>query len=115
MLQQIVGILDDESVWAMSMVGDESMHHGKSFLDLHVRVCYRVELVNLHLVTMPMFERHSAINIFNLIAKFMDVLYIKWRAKLIGMLTDGKNTMTGRHVGVVTRLVDCTDYNMLCI
>jgi hypothetical protein len=27
-LQQIVGILDDESVWAMSLVGDESAHHG---------------------------------------------------------------------------------------
>ncbi len=31
----------------------------------------------------------------------MDVLYSKWRAKLIGMSTDGENIMTGRHIGVV--------------
>lgn len=88
---------------------------GQSFFNLRVRVCYHGKLVNLHFVTMPMFERHSAINIFNLIAKFMDALHIKWRAKLIGMLTDGKNTMTGRHAGVVTSLVDCADNDLLRI
>jgi hypothetical protein len=114
-LQQITGILDDESVWAMSLVGDGSAHCGQSFFNLRVRVYYRDKLVNLHLVAMPMFERHSAVNIFNLIAKFMDALYIKWRAKLIGVLTDGGNTMTGCHAGVVTRLVDCADNNLLRI
>jgi hypothetical protein len=114
-LQQITGILDDESIWAMLLVGDGSVHRGQSFFDLRVRVCYRGELVNLHLVAMPMFERHSAVNIFNLIAKFMDVLYIKWLAKLIGVSTDGKNTITGHHAGVVTRLVDCVDNDVLHI
>jgi hypothetical protein len=78
-------------------------------------VCYRNELVNLHLIAMPMFEHHSTVNIFNLIAKFMDTLYIKWRAKLIGVWTDGENTMTSRHVGVVTRLVNCIDNDVLHI
>jgi Na+-transporting methylmalonyl-CoA/oxaloacetate decarboxylase beta subunit len=62
-----------------------------------------------------MFECHSVVNIFNLIAKFMDALYIKWHAKLIGVSMDGENTMMGRHTGVVTRLVDCTDNDVLCI
>jgi hypothetical protein len=69
----------------------------------------------LHLVALPMFERHSAMNIFNLIAKFMDALYNKWRSKLIGVSTDGENTMTGCHAGVVTCLVACVDNNMLRI
>jgi hypothetical protein len=99
----------------MSLVGEESAHCGQSFFNLRIRVCYRNKLVNLHLVTMPMSKRHSTINIFNLIAKFMDALYIKWRAKLIGVSTDSENTMTGRHVGVITRLVDCADNDMLCI
>jgi hypothetical protein len=99
----------------MSLASDRSVHHGQSFFDMHVRVCYRGELVNLHLVAMPMFKHHSVVNIFNLIAKFMDALYIKWCAKLIGVSTDGKNTMTGRHVGVVTRLVDCADNDVLRI
>jgi hypothetical protein len=36
-------------------------------------------------------------------------------ASLIGMLTNDENTMTGRHAGIITRLVDCVDNNMLCI
>jgi hypothetical protein len=54
-------------------------------------------------------------NIFNLITKFIDALYKKWRSKLIGVLTDDENTMTGRHAGVVTRLVACADNNVLRI
>jgi hypothetical protein len=99
----------------MSLASDESAHYDQSFFDLHVRVSYRGELINLRLVTMPMFERHSAINIFNLIAKFMDALYMKWRAKLIDMSTNGENTMMGRHASIVTRLVDCFDNDVLRI
>jgi hypothetical protein len=62
-----------------------------------------------------MFKRHSVENIFNLIAKFMDVLYSKWCAKLVGVSTDGENTMMGRHVGVMTRVVTCADNNVLLI
>jgi hypothetical protein len=54
-------------------------------------------------------------NIFNLIAKFMDALYSKWRSKLISVSTDSENTMTGRHAGVVTRLVVCAANNVLQI
>jgi hypothetical protein len=84
-LQKIVTILDNESVWAMSLACDKSTHCNQSFFDLRLRVYYRSELVNLHLVAIPMFKRHSTLNIFNLIAKFMDALYVKWRSKLIGM------------------------------
>ncbi|CAK9234576.1 unnamed protein product [Sphagnum troendelagicum] len=87
-LQQIVVILDHESVWAMSLAGDGSTHRGQSFFDLRVRACYRGELMNLHLAAIPMFDRHSAVHIFNLIVKFMDALYNKWRAKLIGVSTE---------------------------
>jgi hypothetical protein len=114
-LQQIAGILDDESVWAMSLAGDGSTHCGQSFLNLCVHVCYRGKLVNLHLIVMPMFERHSVVNIFNLIAKFMNALYIKWCAKLIDVSPDGENTMTSRHAGIVTNFVNCTDNNVLRI
>ncbi len=64
---------------------------------------------------MPMFEHHFVVNIFNLIAKCMDALYIKWCAKLIGVSTDGENSMTGCHVGIVTRFVNCVDNDVLRI
>jgi hypothetical protein len=71
--------------------------------------------MNLHLVAMPMFERHTTLNVFNMISKFMDVLYSKWRAKLISMSTDGENTMIGRHAGVMTRIVACAKHKVLQI
>jgi hypothetical protein len=50
-----------------------------------------------------------------MIIKFMDALYNYWHAKLIGMLTDGKNTMTGRHTDVVTCIVACAKHKVLQI
>ncbi len=99
----------------MSLAGDESTHRGQSFFDLRLRVYYRGDLVNLHFVALPMFERHSAMNIFNLITKFMDAFYSKWRSKLIGVSTDGENTMTGHHASGVTRLAACAANNVLRI
>jgi hypothetical protein len=114
-LSKIATILDDESVWAMSLVGDESMHCGQLFFDLRLQVCYHGELVNLHLVAILMFEHHLELNIFNMIAKVMDALYVKWRAKLIGMSSDGENTMMGHHASMVTCIVTCAENEVLCI
>lgn len=62
-----------------------------------------------------MFERHTTLNVFNMISKFMDALYIKWRAKLIGMSTDSENTMTSWHTYVVTHIVACVEHKVLWI
>jgi hypothetical protein len=116
-LQQIVDCLDDESVWAMSLAGDGSTHRGQSFFNLCVRICFHGRLLNLHLVVIPMFNRHTTGNIFNMLVKFLDMLYDKWRAKLIGMSFDdeSENTMTGRHTGLVTRMIACTENPVLHI
>ncbi len=60
-----------------------------------------------------MFEHHLALNIFNLIAKFMDALYVKWRAKLISMWLESENTMMGRHAGMV--IIACVENEVLRI
>jgi hypothetical protein len=52
-----------------------------------------------------MFERHTAENMFNMVVKFLDTLYSQWCNKLIRVLSDGKNTMTGRHFGFIMRMV----------
>ncbi|CAM6071463.1 unnamed protein product [Sphagnum tenellum] len=62
-----------------------------------------------------MFDCHTAVNIFNMLVKFFDPLYDKWRAKLIGMSSNGKNTMTGRHTGVVTCMITCVENPVLRI
>ncbi|RHY03057.1 hypothetical protein DYB25_011238 [Aphanomyces astaci] len=90
-LQHIADVLDHESVWAMSLAGDSSTHRGQSFFDLRVRI------------------------IFNMLVKFLDALYPPWRTKLIGMSSDGENTMTGRHRGLVTRIVATAENPVLRI
>ena len=51
-----------------------------------------------------MFDRHTSENIFNLVSTFLNVVCPNWRAKLIGIGSDGANVMTGHMQGVVTRL-----------
>jgi hypothetical protein len=114
-LQHIADLLDHDSVWAISLAGDGSTHRGQSFFDMRVRVCFGRKLFNLHLVAIPMFDSHTAENIFNMLVKFLDALYEPWRAKLIGMSSDGENTMTGRHRGLVTRMVATAENPVLRI
>ncbi|CAK9862315.1 unnamed protein product [Sphagnum jensenii] len=106
-------MVDHESVWAVSLASDGSTHRDQLFFDLRLHVYYHDNLMNLHLVAMLMFERHTMLNIFNMISKFMDALYNKWHTKLIGMSTDNENTMTGRHAGVMTHIVMCANYKVL--
>ncbi|RHY05403.1 hypothetical protein DYB36_006565 [Aphanomyces astaci] len=93
--------------------GDGSTHRGQSFFDLRLRLYWHGRLLNLHLVALPMFDCHTAENMFNMIVKLLDALFPKWRAKLIGVSSDGENTMTGRHRGLVTRLVAAAEYNVM--
>jgi hypothetical protein len=99
----------------MSLAGDSSTHRGQSFFDLRVRICFRGQLLNLHLVAIPMFDCHMAGNIFNMLVKFFNALYGKWRAKLIDMSSDNENTMTGRHTGLITRMIACVENPVLRI
>jgi hypothetical protein len=50
-----------------------------------------------------MFERHTALNTFNLLVKFLNAMYAPWCTKMISMSTDGENTNTGHLNGLVTR------------
>jgi hypothetical protein len=59
-------------------------------------------LHNLHLVIVPFYGHHIAVNILALIVKIQDVSFPMWRDKLISMSSNGKNTMTGHHAGFVT-------------
>jgi hypothetical protein len=85
---------------------------------MRICICVNDILSNLHLVAIPMFERHITKNIFNLIVRFLDALNnatMIWRAKLMSMSTDGDNRMTGCHRGVVTRLEQAARFPVLRI
>ncbi|CAK9230888.1 unnamed protein product [Sphagnum troendelagicum] len=99
----------------MLLAGNRSTHCGQSFFNLRVHICFRSRLFNLHLVVIPMFDCHTTDNIFNMLVKFLDALYGKWRAKLISMSSDNENTMTGRHTNLFTRMIACIENPVLRI
>jgi hypothetical protein len=57
----------------LSLASDGNTHRGQHFFDL--RMCYHDVLLNLHLVAIPQFDRHIVLNTFNMLVKFLDVLY----------------------------------------
>jgi hypothetical protein len=114
-LQIISKVLSSPSVWAFSLAGDTSNHFGVSLFDERIRVCVDRVLYNLHWVIVPFFERQTAINHVKLIESILDNLYTGWRDKLISVSSDGENTMTGRHGGIVHLLEQQCNNKMLRI
>ncbi|KAH8941002.1 hypothetical protein BDL97_14G014500 [Sphagnum fallax] len=112
-LQDISDLMGDLSVWAFSLAFDSSTHFEQSFFDLHIWICFKGRLCNLHLVGLSLFDRHTTKILYNLLCKFLDALYPNWHVKLLNASSDGKNTMTGRHAGLVTRIARCTEFNVM--
>lgn len=102
-LQYLSEILSD--TWAFSLALDSSTHQGLSYLDVRVRVCFRRGLHNFHLLAIPLFERHTGENMYNVLERFLEALLgDSWRHACIGVSSDGARSMTGRVNGLVTRI-----------
>ncbi len=74
------------------------------YLDIRIRVCPNGSLENLDLIVVPFYDCHTTKNIVAMIYRILDALYARWRYKIIAFNTNGKNTMTRRHAGVVTQI-----------
>lgn len=111
--QRIGDLLAEPRVWAFASASDVTTHTDRSFMDQRVRLAVNVVLVKLHLLAIPMFDRHTAVVQRNLIVAVLDILFESWRDKLIGIASDGENTMTSRHGGVVTLLEKEATHNVL--
>ena len=99
-------------VWAFSLANDASTHFGKSYFNNRIRFHLNGVLYNVHAIAIPMFDRHTGENMFNLVSTFFDVVCSDWRAKLIGVSSDGATVMTGHLQGVVTRLEQQAEYKL---
>jgi hypothetical protein len=97
-------LMGNLSVWAFSFAFDSSTHFEQSFFDLRVEISFKGRLCNLHLVGLLLFDRHTVEILYNLLCKFLDALYPDWHVKLLNVSSDGENTMTGRHAGLITRI-----------
>ena len=50
-----------------------------------------------------------------MIQSILDALLPNWQSKIIAFSTDGKNTMTGRHSGIVTQIDKEADFDLMRI
>ncbi len=112
-LHMISKILSQPCVFAFSIEADESTHYKLSYFDIRIRMGVNGVLHNLHFVIVPFYGRHIVINILALIVKIRDVLFSMWHDKLILVSSDGENTMTRRHSGLVTLLENEATNNIL--
>ena len=97
-------ILNSPRTWAFSLVNYSSTHYGYSYFDNRVRIHHNGDIFNLHILAIPMFERHTADNMYNLISGVLDVICPTWRSKILGVGSDGATANAGCIQGVVTQL-----------
>ena len=90
--------------WCYSVAFDGSTYQHTSYLDIRMRVYYLGEIKTIHVIALPMFDRHTGGYMYELFHNLFGVLDPSWKNKLIGVTTDGAANMTGRHRGVVTRI-----------
>ena len=65
---------------------------------------FKGDLQNLHLLAIPMRERHTGEYQYNLVVSLLVVLAPNWKYQLIGIGTDGASIMTGCIKGTCTCL-----------
>ena len=90
--------------WCYSVAFDGSTYQHTSYLDIKMRVYYQGDIKNIHVIALPMFDRHTGDYMYKLFSNLFDILDTLWKSKLVGITTDGAPNMTGSHQGVVTRI-----------
>jgi hypothetical protein len=90
--------------WGYLAAFDCATYHSTSYMDIRLRFFWKDAIVNLHLLALPMFERHSGEYIFDLFNRLLSVLDPAWRQTIVGVTTDGAANMTGSNCGAVSRI-----------
>ena len=99
-LQTIAAILKES--WAFSIALDgRNNKSDTSYLDVRILVVSsRGVLLNLHWLAIPMRERHTGENMFELVSTALDNLAPDWQTQITLVTTDGASSMTGQYHGV---------------
>eukprot|EP00171_Calliarthron_tuberculosum_P016065 IDg16065t1 len=71
---------------------------------IRARITVNSSIYNLHLLALPLFERHTGEYMFETTCKFLDALYPQWKETLLAVSSDGARSMTGRVQGFLTRI-----------
>lgn len=90
--------------WTFSVALDMATHMATSYCDVRIRICRNSAVHDFHLLSIPVYEKHTGEAIFNTFAKAMNAIFPDWRKTITGASSDGEKKMTGRHQGVITRI-----------
>jgi hypothetical protein len=104
-----------EQVSGFLIALDSSTLHGMSYLDVRIRFSFHDVMYNFHLLDLPLFDRHSGENMFDVLVQFSNALFPQWCDILVGSSTDGARSMTGRLRGLSTRLGQCSSAKLIRI
>ena len=92
-------------VLVFSLAIDGATHQGMSYLDVRVRFHWKGEMLNYHLIALPLFARHTGEIMFSVLEKFLNaVLSGGWLQQCICVSSDGARNMTGETRGLVFRI-----------
>ncbi|KAI2514226.1 hypothetical protein MHU86_119 [Fragilaria crotonensis] len=101
-LQTISAILKES--WAFSIALDGGNKSDTTYLDVRIRVVSSCGVLsNLHLLAIPMRDRHTGEHMYDLASTALDNLAPDWRNRIISVTTDGASSMTGQYRGVASR------------
>ena len=100
-LQMMKDVLSN--VWAFSLALDMSTLWGQGYLDVRIRVCSDGQINDMHMLTIPIHDRHTGEVIFDTTCRMLDVVVPGWRDSLVGCSSDGEAKMAGRISGVSSR------------
>ena len=105
-LQTIAAVLKES--WAFSIALDGRNKSDTSYLDVRIPVAVssRGVLLNLHLLVIPMRERHTGEHMFELVFTALDNLAPDWKTQIISVTTDGASSLTGQYRGVASRIAN---------
>ena len=91
------------SVWELLIALDMSTNQVVSYLDIRICIYWQGDILNLHLASIPVLDRYTGENMFNVSAKFFYYICQQWRNIIVGIVNYDARSMTGSIQGLATR------------
>lgn len=76
--------------WAFSIALDMATNMTVGYLDVLIRLRCNAILNYFHLLSIPMQDRHTGVEMLNDFTKELDALHPQWRSTVAGISTDGE-------------------------
>lgn len=97
-----------KNTWAFSIILDGGNERQNSYLGVRLRVALKEQIMDFHVMTLPIYDRHTRQYLYDSLSKLLTSLHDGWERKLVGIVSDGTPSLTGRFSDVVAKLHQST-------